>query len=143
MNRRTVITTLAAAAALGAQSKEADEITKAEMAFADALKKNDFAALERLLSNDLVYTHSSGLVETKAEYIAKLKSGEQKYSTMDYSNIKARVYGGDAGVLNARIAMTGATKNVPFNNTLLVIHIWIKQGGRWQLVAHQTTRMAA
>ena len=41
-----------------------------------AMCGGDFAALERMLHDELLYTHSSGLTETKATWLASLRSGK-------------------------------------------------------------------
>jgi uncharacterized protein (TIGR02246 family) len=127
---------LIAGALLGAA---ADEVRQAETQWADAVKRQDMAALSRMLADDLVYTHSTGVIDTKADYLNKMKSGAQKYEAIEHSDTNIRTYGDDTGVVNTRVRMAGATKGTPFNNQLLMTHVWIKKDGRWQLVAHQTT----
>jgi ketosteroid isomerase-like protein len=139
MFRRTLLAGLAAAAAVPAQDSGTAEVRGAVDKFFAAVKKNDVAAAGRFLADDLIYTHSSGLVETKQQYLDKLKTGEQKYASVDFLKPTFRVYGNTA-VLNTQVRMTGTTKNVPFDKTLFLIHVWVKQGGEWKLVAHQTTR---
>lgn len=138
MLRRTLLTLIAVAAAMPAQT--ADEVKKAEMAWIQAVKANDFQALDQLLADDLVYTHSSGLVESKAEYLAKLKSGDQKYTSIDRTGMHVQVHG-NTGIITGKTRMTGATKGVPFDNQLLMIHVWVKTPKGWRLAAHQTTRL--
>jgi ketosteroid isomerase-like protein len=137
MLRRTVLA-LPAAAAL-AQSGNTAEVRKAIDGFLTALRKNDIAGVSRYLADDLIYTHSTGLVENKSEYLAKLKSGDQKYTSVDLQNPVIRVHG-DTGVLNTQVRMQGATRGVPFDNTLFLIQVWLRQGGSWKMIAHQTTR---
>ena len=144
MLRRTLLGSLAVSAALSAQTGDAKaaEARKAIDSFFAAVKKNDVEGASKFLSDDLIYTHSSGLVETKAEYLGKLKAGSQTYKSVDFINPKIRVYG-DTAVMNTLARMTGDTNGVPFDNTLYIMHVWVRQGGRWQLVAHQTTRKPA
>jgi ketosteroid isomerase-like protein len=132
---------LAASLAFGQSGSEA-EIKKAETAWTTAVSKSDAAAVASLLSDDLIYTHSTGLAESKSQYLAKLKTGAQKYDSIQYSDQKIRLFGNTA-VVNGTFRMTGSTKGVPFDNTLLVTHVWVKQGNGWKLVSHQTTRKAA
>jgi ketosteroid isomerase-like protein len=122
-----------------AQSADND-VRKAEDAWAAAVKAGDTAALDKILSPDLIYTHSTGSVDTKSDYLSKMKAGTQKYTDLQYSGMTVRSWGGDAGVVNAQLRMIGATGGTPFDNTVYVIHVWMKQGGAWKLVAHQTTR---
>ena len=37
--------------------------------------------------------------------------------------------------------MTGRNDAGPFDDHLMIIHLWVKQGGTWQLAAHQTTKI--
>jgi ketosteroid isomerase-like protein len=135
--RRTLL--LLPASAVFAQSSGSADARKTIDAFLAAVKNNDVAAAERFLADDLIYTHSTGVVETKSQYLAKLRSGDQKYSSFDLTNPVIRTYG-NAAVLNSQIRMQGATKGVPFDNNLFIMQVWAKQGGSWKLVAHQTTR---
>jgi hypothetical protein len=42
-----------------------------------AMCGGDFAALEAMLHDELLYTHSSGLTDTKATWLASLRSGRR------------------------------------------------------------------
>ncbi len=112
-----------------------------EQKWITAVQANDLAGLEKIMSPDIIYAHSTGIVETRAQYLAKLKSGDQKYATIEYLNYKTFDLG-QAQVVSGVIRMTGATKGVPFDNKLQVLHVWSKaKDGSLQLVAHQTTRL--
>ena len=68
-------------------------------------------------------------------------SGNQKYDSIEYDAPAIQTHGSTA-VLATKVVMKGATKGQPFNNQLRLLHIWVKQGGgKWNLVAHQTTRL--
>jgi len=87
-----------------------------------------------------VYTHSTGLVEDKGQYLQALATRNQKYDSIEYDTQAIQTYGSTA-VLATKVVMKGATKGQPFNNQLRPLHVWVKQGGKWNLVAHQTTRL--
>jgi ketosteroid isomerase-like protein len=126
---------------VAAPAKPADEVRQAEDKWIAAIKATDRAALERILAADLVYTHATGLVEDKAQYIAAVTSGNQKYASVTYENPLIRVYGATA-VMTTKARMTGSTKGTPFDNHLRLLHVWVNQAGTWVLVAHQTTRLS-
>ena len=44
-----------------------------------AMCSGDFAALEAMLHDELLYTHSSGLTDTKVTWLASLRSGKTNY----------------------------------------------------------------
>ena len=140
MLRRSFFAVTATAAAVCAQSGAGTaKVRKTIDAFIAAVQKSDVIAVTRFLAADLIYTHSSGIVETRQEYLNKLKSGDQKYAGIELIKPTIRVYG-NAAVINSQTRMHGATKGVPFDNTLLLMQVWTKQGNDWKLVAHQTTR---
>ena len=140
MRRSLFVSTVALLAAFTAQAAPEDEIRQAEKSWASAVAAGDHAAVERMLGDQLIYAHSTGIVETKSEYMAKLRSGDQKYEGIEHKPMKIHVYG-DTAVMHSGIRMKGKTKGVPFDNQLMVMHTWVKQNGKWQLAAHQTTKL--
>lgn len=123
-----------------AQNNPADEVRQAEQEWIAAIKSQDRDALEVILSQDLVYTHSSGLVEDKSQYIAAVTGGSQKYDAVNYEATVIRIYGMTA-VVATKATMSGSTKGQPFNAQLRLLHVWVKEADKWVLVAHQTTRL--
>jgi len=118
-----------------------DEIKSVDQAWAEAAKTADAAQLNRLLSNDLVYTHATGVIDDKSSYIEKVKSKRQKYDGIVHSNVRVKVFGGHTAVLTARMRMHGTNPAGAFDDQVLMTHVWVKSNGSWQLVAHQTTKL--
>ena len=50
-----------------------DDVVKAEDARYAAQMANDFPAMEKLIADDLVYIHSSSVVDTKQTYIESMR----------------------------------------------------------------------
>ena len=131
----------AGGAAAGASGSAEAEITQAEKNWVKAVVARDFSALDRIYDDTLIYAHSTGIVETKDEYLAKLKSGAQKYTSIDLEKSIIRVHG-NAAVAHHIAVMKGTNAAGPFDNRLMMIHTWVKKGGGWTLAAHQTTQIA-
>lgn len=117
-----------------------DEIQKIEKDWTNAVAALDYATLDRIMDPQLIYAHSTGVVESKDEYLKKMKSGDQKYDSIEHQNLTVKVFGNSA-VAHSKVRMRGKTKGVPFDNQLMMMHFWVKQGKDWRLVAHQTTRL--
>jgi ketosteroid isomerase-like protein len=131
-------------AAMRAQGGDADAVKKLELERFQAQEKNDFAALERLLADDLVYTHSSGAVDTKAAYIESLRSGKSKYLRITPEDLKVRtmgdlvlIHGRGQFVLEAMV--NGQKGENPLH--LSFLDVWQKKNGKWQMIAWQSTRI--
>ena len=71
-------------------------IIQLEKEWVEALVKTDVAVLERIYSDSLTYTHSNSLTDSKASYIANLKTGKTKYESLEREEVKVRVYGNTA-----------------------------------------------
>jgi ketosteroid isomerase-like protein len=125
---------------LHAQKALSDQVQQAEQKWIAAVKNQDRRAMEEILAKELVYTHSTGLVEDKDQYITAVTSGNQKYDSIEYEAPVTQIYGNTA-VVATKVVMTGSTKGQPFNNRLRLLHVWVKRSGKWSLVAHQTTRL--
>ncbi len=107
------------------------QIRKLEDERSRALVAGDLQALSALLADDLVHIHTTGVVETKAEYLAGVQNRLQFLSAerLDY---KVRVYGETAvatGRLNqaVKIRATGQERRLEAVTT----QVWRKAGGRW------------
>lgn len=131
--------TAIAAAVAGASADSGPEA--AERAWARAVVQRDFAALEKILAPDLIYAHSTGIIENKQQYLGKLRSGVQRYDAIEHKMVTVRLYG-DAAVVHSQVTMRGVNASGPFNDRLMMLHVWIKQGGAWRLAAHQTTKLS-
>lgn len=131
--------TLAAAGLAPAAAPE-DEIRQAEKAWASAVMRGDTAALDRILDDQLIYAHSSGVIETKPEYLGRLRGGALKYDLIEYQKMTVKLHS-DAAVAHAHVRMKGHSDQLPFDNRLMMLHLWVKRGGRWRLAAHQTTQI--
>lgn len=118
-----------------------DQVVAAEKSWAKAVMENDAAALDKILAPDLIYAHSTGVVETKADYLGKLKAGTQKYDLIDHEKTTVKVHG-NAAVAHSVVVMRGTNASGPFDNRLMMMHLWVKDGSSWRLAAHQTTRLA-
>jgi|YelNatPaOPRAMG01_1025707.scaffolds.fasta_scaffold00307_38 ketosteroid isomerase-like protein len=137
----TALITLAAVAAAAAGAGADSGPETAERAWARAVVQRDFATLEKILAADLIYAHSTGVIENKQQYLGKLRSGVQRYDAIEHGALTVRLYG-DAAVVHSQVTMRGVNASGPFNDRLMMLHVWIKQGGAWRLAAHQTTKLS-
>jgi len=108
--------------------------------WSDAIVKSDTATLERLLADDLVYAHATGIIDTKASYIAKIKARRQVYKSFEQRNPTVNIYK-DAAVTFSHVRVTGTNQAGAFDDKIMLIHFWVKQNNAWRLAAHQTTKV--
>lgn len=116
------------------------EVIETENQRFKALVRDDFAVLDRVLADDLVYTHSSGKNDTKQSYMQSLREGKTKYNTMDAQEQKVRIYGNMA-VINGKCLMNVTSNGTIINTGLAYISVYVRNGAQWQLVAWQSLRV--
>jgi len=119
-------------------AKTEKEIMAAMDAYRQALVHKDAAALSKILSDDLVYTHSSNLHEDKAAVIESLKKNTVT-EAIDFKDLKMHVYGNTAVVVGD-VDFRNSTNGVASTAKLNVLHVLVKGPQGWQLVARQATR---
>jgi hypothetical protein len=106
-----------------------------------ALIQGDVPMLDQMLSNDLVYTHAGGWRQTKAEYLASIRSGELKYHAFSADGVRVEYYG-DTVVASGHASTKVKAKGQELDVSLLFLEVYVRQNGRYQLVAWQSTRSA-
>ena len=116
------------------------EVRAAIEQYRTALMKKDTAALERIWADDYTFINASGVVATKAERLANLKSGATSLNTIDREeHPKIRVYGGDVAVAMDRVTLKGQYSGKATSGQFQSSHVWVKTPSGWQLASNQIT----
>jgi len=121
------------------ESKTQEEIRQLEARRLRAMMDADTAALDRILGDDLTYTHSNGAVDTKASFLAVLKSGKLKYESVSTDG-QVRVQG-DTAVVTGRGAMKVRAGDRQLDMAVRFTDVYVKRDGHWQMIAWQSTRI--
>src|SRR5918993_2502875 len=79
-----------------------DVVRAAEAQRIQALLAADFATVDRLLADELTYTHSNAKREHKAAYLEPFLSGRTRYQRLEPSEMSVRVYG-ETAILTGRM----------------------------------------
>jgi hypothetical protein len=107
-----------------------------------AMMKQDWAALDASLADDLVYVHSSARVESKSEHVANLKAGKPNYRGASPRERKVRMKG-DIGIVNGISDMHVENAGKDNRFTIRYLAVYAKSAGRWQMTAWQSTKLEA
>jgi len=130
---------LAQSESKAAPSKRSVEVQLIELErqLSEALVREDAAVLDRLWSNDLVFTFPNGKVSNKAQRLAGQKpAAPSSQSESETTNDEVKVYlYGNTAVVTVLSTWKGKTNNQEYSSQFQATHVWAKQEGRWQLVA--------
>ena len=121
---------------LFAQSGDEAAVLQAVDALNKAMLDADRARLEELVADQLSYGHSSGMVQTKAQFVDVIANKETIYKSMILTEPKTMITGNNAIVRHVasveyEIGGKAATAKIG------VLQVWAKQDGRWKLLARQ------
>jgi uncharacterized protein (TIGR02246 family) len=137
---------LATVVASGAGAAHASDAGKAVLAAHDrriaATIAGDVAALAAMMTDDLTYTHSSGVVETKVEFLDGIETGRYAYREIAPRDRRVRVHG-DAAVVSGPCHVVIEPGGKRTEIELTFTELYVKEGGQWRMALWQSTRLPA
>jgi ketosteroid isomerase-like protein len=123
----------------GQISPEAEKsVAAAEKQWQEAVLSGNRSALASLMADDITYTHSSSLTQTKEQFIDSVVSGSTKYQSIEFKTTQMRQYGNTVVVIHDTVINTVQTGVAH----LYLTHVWSKQNGHWLMVSRQATKFA-
>lgn len=132
---------------VGVAANAADEIrTPAQTALIaaetqrfDAQIARDIDKLGAALADELTYTHATGRVQNKNEYLQGFISGNTRYQSIDVTDRVVHVEG-NMGMTTGNITLiVGNGMQLASRYT----GVYVQRAGHWQLLAWQTTDIRA
>jgi hypothetical protein len=123
-----------------AAESSADAVLRADAQRLAALEAGDIAAFNELVSEELHLVHSDGRVQTRAEYVAPVISGEIAYENIRTYDVQVMRATEDVVVLHGRIDMRKRTGLQKVDQRLMFLAVWRLEHGVWRLFAYQSAR---
>jgi ketosteroid isomerase-like protein len=123
-----------------AQTKDEKDVAAAVEFMRKAMIDGDRANLTKVAADDLSYGHSSGKVQTKAEFVELIASGGSDFVTIDLTDQTIKVVGNTAIVRHKLSAQTN-DGGKPGSTALGIMLIFQKQKGEWKLLARQAYKL--
>jgi len=105
-----------------------------------ATVKQDFATLESIIADDLIYTHSTARIDTKESLIGNMKSGRTVYTGLEASDVVAQDLG-TAVVLTGVARVNVNSNGNPVSFGIRFVNVYANRGGEWKMVTWQSTRL--
>ena len=102
--------------------------------------KNDSAALDRILADEFVSTDSDGRLFTRAEVMARRKSGAVKFATFTQDDYKVHVFG-DTAVVTGRSTTKQMRDGKDYSAQERFTDVFVRRDGRWQAVSTHSSRV--
>jgi len=104
-----------------------------------ATVKQDYATLESIIADDLIYTHSTARIDTKESLIGNMKSGRTVYTGLEASDVVAQDLG-SAVVLTGVARVNVNSNGNPVSFGIRFVNVYANRGGEWKMVTWQSTK---
>jgi ketosteroid isomerase-like protein len=124
------------------ESPEEQQVLAAEDRRYRAMQDADLPTLEQLCADELSYAHSSGVRDTKDQYLGKVRSGYYVYRRIDHPVERVEVVG-DTAIVVGRMAADIEVDGVPKTIDNLALAVWTRTPDGWRFLAYAPTSLPA
>jgi hypothetical protein len=124
--------------AAGGAPKEQEEVLAAMDGYKNDMIQRDGKVLDRLLSDDLAYTHSGGQFQNKSQVIDSIVNKKTTIQRLEFSDTTVRFYG-NVALVKGKVDLWHSPTTIVHMN---ILHVWVKRPQGWQMVARQATRLS-
>jgi hypothetical protein len=123
------------------ESTDSAELSRLENVWNEAHLRGDAEALDRLWADDFVVTVPSMAMMTKPDAIGIWRSGRMKFQRYQTSDTRVRVYD-NAAVVTGRLQRTRNINGREIDDDWRFTKVYIRQAGKWQVVAWHASASA-
>lgn len=120
-------------------NREYKEVDEAVQQLTKAMIDADSVQLYALTYPNLKYAHSTGKVQNQQEFVEGITSGRSDFVTIDLSDQTVDIVGNTACVRHILDAKTNDS-NVAGHVRLAILLVWVKEKGKWRLLARQAVK---
>ncbi len=140
-----VVAALSLAVPLAAETPSDDRISliAAADAFDQAQIAKDGAALETMVTDELIFIDGSGKRLGKTEFIAGWTAPGDTYDPIALIDRTVTMLGPDAGIVGAEVNLCGTSGGAGFCSRFRFADTFVRTAGRWRAAHIQVTRIKA
>jgi hypothetical protein len=106
-----------------------------------AMRSPDSQTLSALLSEELRYAHSNGVVDTRASLMEVLMTGKTKYLGFEYQQRNFTFPAPGIALMSGRAQVKAATATGEMDSTLSFLAVWREEAGQWRFLAWQSCKV--
>jgi hypothetical protein len=116
-----------------------DLIAELELQRYKAMREADTDILDKLLAEDLSYTHSDGVSDSKRSYLLGVQAGKWKYRHIECQDHDIRIFG-ELAVITGNIQIDVDIEGIATHLNCRFLCIWQQMPDGWKLLAWQASR---
>ena len=127
---------------LQAAEKSVETVLKIDQARLAAMMAGDATALARVMSDELVFVHSDGRIESKADYVKNVLAGDTAYVGVATKEVRTMEPAPGVVILIGAQEMKKRLGPTWSEVKLRFMSVWRNEAGTWRMVAWQSMRPA-
>jgi ketosteroid isomerase-like protein len=131
----------ATAAPALAETSDAAAVTEAVSELTKAMLGADKAKLDSLVSDQLSYGHSGGVIQDKKDFVDVIATKKTVYKSIELSKQTVAIAGNNAIVRHAWESESGTGDGKWNVSKISVLQVWQKEPGGWKLLARQAFKV--
>ena len=124
-----------------AETNDQTAVAEAVAALTKAMLAADRAKLESLVSDNLSYGHSGGVIQDKKDFVEVIADKKTVYKSIELSKQTVAVAGNNAIVRHAWESESGTGDGKWNVSKIGVMQVWQKDPGGWKLLARQAFKV--
>ena len=117
------------------------EIDHLEDHWRNAILTGNVAAMDSLLAKDYIAITANGMLQTRDEALASLRSGGLHFKSLEITDRKVRFYGNTA-LVTSRAEVRGSTPEGDLAGSYRYTRVYVRDaGGVWRIVSFEASRI--
>jgi ketosteroid isomerase-like protein len=117
---------------------DAKTVAALDTEYQAAVKRNDAAAMDRILAEDFVLVTGRGKTYSKADLLSQARNKSDTYEHQEEMEQKVRVWG-DTAVVTAFLWVKGSSGGQPFDRKLWFSDTYVRTPAGWKYVLGQAS----
>jgi len=125
----------------GERHETRHEIDHLEDRWRDAVLTGNVAAMDTLLAKDYIAITANGMLQTRDEALASLRTGALHFKLLELNDRKVRFYGSTA-LVTSRAEVNGSTPEGELTGSYRYTRVYVRDaGGIWRIVSFEASRI--
>jgi ketosteroid isomerase-like protein len=116
----------------------AEELKQVGRQWDAAIVENDIVKIGSFMAEEWVIVGTEGGITSKSNFLEYVKSGELFHNTMDFEDVRVKIYG-DTGVVTSKGTSAGTYRGEPFSYYEWSTNVYVKTDGHWRCVLTMLT----
>ncbi len=133
------ILTLAFAAFAQKKTGEQKEIDDLNRAIDHAVVKKDIEFLKKHYSDDFVFTHATGLIDSKESWIKGIENmKDARYASREHDSTVVELHN-DVAIISGKLSVTREEKEKTSRYAVKYVRVYALRNKVWQMICHRST----